>query len=72
MRRRHELEPALARHGIRLLVDVLRDPDRRISRSPRHRPGALAQWQLPEAAADLRETLVELRRWLAAKDRAPA
>jgi len=72
LRRRHELEPALARHGIRLLVDVLRDPDRRISRSPRHRPGALAQWQLPEAAADLRETLVELRRWLAAKDRAPA
>jgi len=31
-----------------------------------------APWRLPDAAADLRETLVDLRRWLAAKDRARA
>ncbi len=72
LRRRHELGPALARHGVRLRLDVLRDANRRIGRSPRRRPGALAPWRLPEAAAELRDTLVELRRWLAAGDRAPA
>lgn len=74
LRRRHELEPVFARHGIRMRMDILKDADRRIGLPPRHRrPGALpAAWQLPEAAADLRETLVELRRWLAARSRAPA
>jgi predicted acylesterase/phospholipase RssA len=72
LRRRAELEPALARHGVRLRLDVLRDPRRRIGRSPRLRPGTLPAWQLAPTAEDLRETLVELRRWLAAKDRAAA
>jgi len=72
LRRRAELEPALARHGVRLRVDILRDPTRRIGRTPKHRPGTLPPWRLPETAADLRETLVELRRWLAARNRAPA
>ena len=71
LRRRHELEPAFARHGVRLRVDVLKDATRRIWVRPRGGPGPFAAG-LPETAADLRETLVELRRWLAARDRAPA
>lgn len=73
LRRRHELEPILARHGIRLRMDVLQDPNRRIGLHPKGSAGALpAVWRLPVAAAELRDTLVDLRRWLAAKDRAPA
>jgi predicted acylesterase/phospholipase RssA len=72
LRRRHELEPAFARHGVRLRLDVLKDPTRRIGRRPRPRPGTPPPWQLAETAADLRETLVDLRRWLAAGDRATA
>jgi predicted acylesterase/phospholipase RssA len=72
LRRRHELEPALERHGVRLRLDILRDSTRRIGRRPKPRPGTLPPWQLPETAADLRETLVELRRWLAARSRATA
>ncbi len=73
LRRRHELEPILARHGIRLRMDVLQDPNRRIGLHPKGRAGVLpAVWRLPLAAAELRDTLVDLKRWLAAKDRAPA
>jgi hypothetical protein len=72
LRRRHELEPAFARHGVRLRLDVLKDSTRRIGRRPRPRPGTLPPWQLAETAADLRETLVDLRRWLAAGGRATA
>ena len=73
LRRRYELEPVLARHGIALRIDVLKDPDRRIGLRPKRRAGPLpAPWRLPDAAGDLRETLVDLRRWLAAKDRAGA
>jgi len=73
LRRRHELEPLLARHGVRLRIDVLQDASRRIGLKPGPRQKALpAMWRLPTAAAELRDTLVELRRWLAAKDRAPA
>jgi predicted acylesterase/phospholipase RssA len=67
LRRRHELEPVLARHGLALRTDLLRDPGRRIGPWPRRPSGAPAPWQLPEAADDLRETLVELRRWLAGR-----
>ncbi len=72
LRRRLELEPILACHGLALKVDLLKDRDRRIGRRPRYPPGALAPWQLPEAAGDLRDTLVELRRWLAARQRTAA
>lgn len=71
LRRRHELEPAFARHGVSLRVDVLRDASRTIGLQVRGRPGR-PRTRLPETAADLRETLVDLRRWLAAKDRFPA
>ena len=66
LKRRAALEPLLARHGIRLRVDVLGDPDRRLSMRL-GRPGSRlpAPWRLPGAAADLRETLVDLRRWIA-------
>jgi NTE family protein len=73
LRRRHELEPVLSRHGVRLRIDVLQDTTRRIALSPKHHPGLFpAAGQLPEAAADLRETLVDLRRWLVARYRSPA
>lgn len=67
LRRRHELEPRLARHGVTLRLDLLRDATRRLALPAMHAAGGL-----PEVAADLRETLVELRRWLAAGNRAPA
>ncbi len=66
LKRRASLEPLLARHGVRLRVDVLQDPDRRLSMRLGH-PGRWlpAPWRLPGTAADLRETLVDLRRWIA-------
>lgn len=73
LRRRHELEPLLARHGVRLRIDLLKDPNRRLGLQRRGRPGLIpAATQLPMTASDLRDTLVDLRRWLAAEDRAPA
>lgn len=66
LKRRASLEPLLARHGVRLRMDVLEDPDRRLAvhldRPGRRMP---APWRLPGTAGDLRETLVDLRRWLA-------
>lgn len=65
LKRRYELEPALARHGIRLRVDVLQDDTRRLA------PPRSAAWQLwpagarlPGAASELRDVLVDLKRWL--------
>ncbi len=73
LRRRAELEPILARHGARLRIDILQDESRRLGlRLPRRESVVPAPWRLPGAADDLRETLVDLRRWLARKDRLPA
>ncbi|MCM2326617.1 MAG: patatin-like phospholipase family protein [Lysobacter sp.] len=71
LRRRYELEPALARHGVSLRLDVLRDATRVITLGTGNvaRPAAAG---LSESADDLRETLVDLRRWLARKYPAPA
>jgi predicted acylesterase/phospholipase RssA len=66
LRRRATLEPILARHGIRLNEAVLGDPDRRLCmRLARPASRLPAQWRLPAEAAELRETLVDLRRWIA-------
>jgi predicted acylesterase/phospholipase RssA len=66
LKRRAALVPVLARHGIRLNEDVLADPDRRVSmRLGRPASRLPAQWRLPGEAAELRETLVDLRRWIA-------
>jgi predicted acylesterase/phospholipase RssA len=70
LRRRHELEPALVRHGVRLRMDVLRDATRTIRPRPGARPPPAAG--LPGTAAILRETMADLRRWLAARGRSPA
>jgi hypothetical protein len=51
-----ELEPVLARHGIRYRWDVLEGPDRQSSRG--------GTWRLQEEAGDLRACLEELRRWI--------
>jgi NTE family protein len=67
LRRRHELEPLLARHGVRLRLGVLEDRARRLGLRLPHGEGGLA-----DVAGDLRETLVDLRRWLAAGNRARA
>ena len=73
LRRHAELVPVLARHGIRLRVDILKEENRRLGLQPKHH-GSLypAVARLPDMASDLRETLVELRRWLALRDRAAA
>jgi predicted acylesterase/phospholipase RssA len=56
--RRAELEPLLARHGIRYRWDVLRDSSRAI---PVPRPPASAVRELHTASAELRDTLARLR-----------
>jgi hypothetical protein len=73
LRRRYELGPVLERHGMRLRLDVLKDENRRLGMRLRG-PGRRlpAPWLLPAAAADLRDTLVDLRRWLSARARARA
>jgi hypothetical protein len=73
LRRRYELAPLLERHGLRLRLDVLKDEERRLGTRLRRPAGRLpALWLLPETAADLRETLVDLRRWTVGKERAGA
>ena len=73
LRRRHVLEPILARHGVRLRIDVLKDRTRRLGLKPKRAPRSLAATlRLDTTAVDLRDTLVELRRWIAAEDRATA
>jgi predicted acylesterase/phospholipase RssA len=73
LRRRYELVPVLARHGMRLRLDVLKDESRRLGHRLRRPARRLpAPWRLPGTAADLRDTLVDLRRWLAAGNRPAA
>ena len=58
-----ELEPLLARHGIRYRHDVLAESHRRLDLGPR-RP-RLGRGALPQAAGGLHDTLQDLRRWMA-------
>ena len=71
LRRRHELEPALARHGV---GPAPGRPARRRRASSALGTGTAAgppPPRLPETAGDLRETLVDLRRWLASEGPRP-
>jgi NTE family protein len=65
-RRREELAPILAKHGVKLNLEVLADENRRLDVSLRPK-GVLAQRQtkLREAAAELKDSVLELERWLA-------
>jgi NTE family protein len=58
LQRRGELQPILARHGIRMRLDRLAEPQRRLEARVRARPGM----RLTAVAANLRDTLRELRR----------
>ena len=64
LKRRYELEPVLARHGIRLRVDLLQQERHLDVRLMPHRKTAWAPERLESAAADLRDTLVDLARWM--------
>ena len=65
LKRRYELEPILARHGVKLRIDLLQDDARRLwsARAPT-RPFWPAGTRLPGTAADLRDTIVDLKRWV--------
>jgi hypothetical protein len=56
-----ELEPAFARHGIRIRHDLLADPRRRLDVNLGRRERRAGR--LGAAAADLSDTLHDLRRW---------
>ena len=62
VKRADELQPILARHGIRMRWEVLHDTGRRLNM--RRRPPRALQ-QLKMTARDLRDTLVDLRRHIA-------
>ena len=63
LRRRAELEPVLARHGLALRLDVLEDPERQLALRPPSAPVG----GLRGAASDLEAALAELRRWTRAE-----
>lgn len=66
-RRRHMLKPILARHGVKLRVDVLRDPLRTLLDD--RRPGLEPARGLARVSVTLRHTLDELESWLRARSR---
>jgi len=66
LRRRYELGPILAKQGIRLRLGVLQDDTRRLGmRLDRPARSGFLGTGLPEAAHELRDAIVELRRWIA-------
>jgi NTE family protein len=60
-RRRHELAPIFARHGIRIRVEVLQDPQRRLIAAPLKPRRSSALFEAPRR---LGVCLDELERWL--------
>ncbi|HET7773366.1 MAG TPA: patatin-like phospholipase family protein [Burkholderiaceae bacterium] len=66
-RRRHEIGPRLARHGVHLRLDVLTDPKRTLVSGAR--PPLENLTLAGQAAARLSETLDDLDRWLKSMQR---
>ena len=62
VKRAHELEPLLGRHGVRYRWPVLREAHRRLDFSLAPRAG---RGRLPRAAGELQVALRDLRRWMA-------
>ena len=61
--RRHELAPVLGRHGVRLNLDLVRDPGLSLVRS-QSRPAARHGTAAMRAAASLADCLDDLDRWV--------
>jgi NTE family protein len=61
LRRRHELAPVLARHGLAIDVRILRDPGRRLVSG---QPGKGRLSRLEGTLQELSATLADLERWL--------
>jgi NTE family protein len=64
LKRRYELVPILARHGIRLRVDLLQQERHLDVHAKPRGTGAWAPVRLERAATDLRDTLVDLGHWM--------
>jgi NTE family protein len=68
-RRRHSLGPILERHGVRLNVEAIRDPNRRLDVSLSHRTlYGDKRDRLRASTAELRETLATLAGWVGKSD----
>ena len=63
-KRRHELAPLLARHGITIRTDVLRDPSLTLVKSLRKTRGVWRETATTAATRLLTHTLDDLDRWL--------
>jgi len=63
-KRRHELEPVLARHGVELRLDVLRDESMTLVKSLRKSRGRWRETATTAATRTLTHTLDDLERWL--------
>jgi len=62
--RREQLEPILARHGITLRLDILRDRTRHATPQITREHSATTQKGVKKAAGDLTDSLNELQDWL--------
>ena len=63
LKRRHELEPLFARHGIMLNIDVLKDNSLTLV-SKEHGTRQCQGEKLRGVALDLADTLADLQRWV--------
>ncbi|GAB4179375.1 MAG: patatin-like phospholipase family protein [Rhodocyclaceae bacterium] len=68
-RRRHEIGPVLARHGIRIRLDVLRDRTRSLFAEAARAAVARAHHGAARIADELGRTLDDLDRWLGERER---
>ncbi|MEP7156974.1 MAG: patatin-like phospholipase family protein [Betaproteobacteria bacterium] len=66
LKRRHELEPVFARFGISLDLDVLNDEKRTLDSRVFKTPPVSPKQRLRDATRDLKDTVTDLERWVAA------